>query len=293
MSPHYQKLTPHFGVAVRGVSTAGLSESEFQALRAAWIRANGLLVIKDQALSPAEHVAFGRRFGMLYTYSGHAVAQYVHPDHPEIYRVSNKVVDGVPQGRKDAGTYWHSDQSYQEVPPSASVLYAREIPPVGGDTLFADMYRAYAALSAPVQRMLDGLTAVHSLANAARTSYGRDLAGKTAGSLESAAQPVVRRHAESGRDALFVNPGFTSHLVETGPEESAAILQFLHRHSTSPEFCYRHAWDIGDLVIWDNRAVMHYAISDYEGVGTRLMHRTTAMGEKPLGRSDRGVGATH
>jgi taurine dioxygenase len=280
MSPVLRKLTPRFGAAATGIAAAHLDEVEFSALRRAWVDANGILVLKQQQLTPAEHVAFGKRFGPLYTYSGHAVAQYAHPEYPEIYRVSNKVVDGAPQGRKDAGTYWHSDQSYQEIPPSASILYAREIPPHGGDTLFADMYRAFEALAGPMQRFLESLTAVHSLANAAKTSYGKDLAGKGAAAIESATQPVVRTHAESGRKALFVNPGFTSHIVQLSKSESDAILQFLYRHSTAPEFCYRHVWEVQDVVIWDNRAVMHYAVSDYDGLGDRLMHRTTAMGEK-------------
>ena len=279
-----RKLTPAFGAEATGADLATGSLDQYRAIRAAWLQSSGVLVVRGQHLSPAQHIAFGRLFGELYTYEGHAVARYVHPDHPEIYRVSNKIVDGKPQGRKGAGTYWHSDQSYEASPPSASILHAIEIPPVGGDTVFADLHRAYEALSEPMKAFLQPLRALHSLAAAARTSYGKDLGDSANPALApSAVQPLVRVHPETGRRSLFINPGFTAAIEGLTAEESDAVLKMLFAHIAKPDFCYRHTWSAHDLVIWDNRTTNHYAVSDYEGVGERLMNRVTVRGEPAAG----------
>lgn len=279
-----RRISPTCGAEVGGLDLSRpIGDNVFQQLRQAWLDADGVLVLRDQAITPEQHITFSRRFGELSVgRPGAMLSDYYLPGRPEIYRVSNKRIEGVPQGREDAGTYWHSDGSWHELPPMASLLHALEIPPVGGNTMFADMYRAYETLSEPMQRLLDGAQAVHDRAAAASTSYGKEFAGQT-GELatQHATHPVVRTHPESGRRALYVNRGFTSHLVGFGRAESDAILRFLFEHSTAPEIVYRHEWRLHDIVIWDNRCVMHYAVSDYKAIGERYMHRTTVKGDKP------------
>lgn len=280
-----RRISPACGAEVRGLDLAQpIGDNLFQQLRQAWLDAEGVLVLRDQKITPEQHIAFSRQFGELsVSKPGAMLADYYLPGHPEIYRVSNKKIDGVPQGREDAGTYWHSDGSWQNQPPMASLLLALELPPVGGNTMFADMYRAYETLSEPMKRIVDNAQAVHDRAAAASTSYGKEFSRQSDElASQRATHPVVLTHPESGRKALFVNRGFTSHLVGFKPAESEAILGFLFEHSTAPEIVYRHQWSPHDLVIWDNRCVMHYAVSDYKAEGTRYMHRTTVKGSRPL-----------
>ena len=273
-------VSPACGAEALGVDLRRLTDSQFADLHQAWLVADGVLVLRDQTIDPDEHIAFSRRFGELENLAKSAVGKYMLPGKPEIFRVSNKVVNGEPAGREDAGTYWHSDASWQVKPLSASLLYAIEIPPVGGDTMFANMYRAYDTLSKPLQDFLGTLDARHAVANAAKTSYARELAAKpSAMTDQQAVHPVVRVHPETGRKVLFVNEGFTSEIVGLAPAESRALLSLLFEHSTRAERIYRHRWQLHDLVIWDNRAVLHYAVSDYKGIGWRYMHRTSVQGE--------------
>ncbi|MDB5414019.1 MAG: taurine catabolism dioxygenase TauD, TfdA family protein [Rubritepida sp.] len=277
-------VTPGFGAEVLGVDLSQqIGDNVFQQVRQAWLDADGILLLRDQDITAEQHIDFSRRFGELSVAAGGtALSAYYLPGHPEIYRVSNKKVDGKPQGREDAGTYWHSDGSWQPAPPMASLLHALEIPPVGGDTIFANMYRAYETLSAPMKRMLEELQVVHSLGAAVlKTSYGKEYVGNIEEAMaKNATHPVIRTHPESKRKALFVNKGFTSHIVGIPQAESEAILNFLFEHSTMPENLYRHRWQRHDLVIWDNRCAMHYAVADYKAHGDRYMHRTTVKGDK-------------
>lgn len=274
-------IAPACGAEITGIDLSKpIGDNVFQQIKQAWYEADGVLVVRDQQLTPEQHIEFSRHFGKPERYDKGVVGQYMLPDHPEIYRVSNKVVDGKPAGREDAGTYWHSDASWQPSPLSASVLHAIEIPPIGGDTMFANMYKAYETLSEPMKAFLEGLDAVHSLANASKTSYAKEFGGKSSEMIQSqsAVHPIVRVHPETGRKALFVNEGFTSHIVGLSNRESRAVLAFLFDHTTRPELIYRHRWQVNDLVIWDNRSVMHYAVSDYKGLGWRYMHRTSVEG---------------
>ena len=271
------RLSPVIGAEVLGVDlSVQIDDQQFRELRQAWLDANGVLVIRDQELTPDQHIAFSQRFGELET---HVLADYLLPGYPTIYRVSNKTQNGKPLGRAKAGTYWHSDLSYMRNPAMASLLYAIEIPPLGGDTMFANMYAAYDTLSSTMQGMVSDLRATHDFAYAARGVFaGERVSGEGLAKAPAVDHPVVRTHPDTGRKALYVNPGFTAHIVGLEPEESADLLQFLNRHSTRPEYIYRHRWHVRDLVIWDNRCTMHYAIDDYEGVGERYMHRTTVLG---------------
>ena len=269
-------LSPALGAEIIGLDlVAKLSGDAFAGLRKAWLDAGGVVVVRDQTLTPEQHIAFSKRLGLL---EEHVLAKYLLPGYPEIYRVSNKVKDGEPQGREKAGTYWHSDLSYMRPPALASLLYAIEIPPTGGDTMFASMTAAHDALSPAMREMIAGLSAVHDFGYASRSVFKGERA--PADQLDAApavTHPMVKIHPETGRAALYVNPGFTSHIDGLTAEESEAILNFLFRHSTRPEFIYRHRWQLHDLVIWDNRCTMHYAVADYDAIGERYMHRTTVM----------------
>lgn len=274
-------LSPVLGAEVVGLDLSSpISDAEFTELNQAWLDHNGVLVIRDQTLTPDEHIAFSKRLGELEV---HVVGQFLLDGYPEIYRVSTKVDDdGRPMGNPESGRYWHSDLSYLERPSKASLLYALELPPSGGDTMLASMYAAYDSLSPTMKGMLDGLTAVHDLGHVGRLfSTGGPNQEQTA-ETPPVEHPIVRTHPETGRKALFVNPGFTTHIVQLARSESGALLEFLFAHATKPEFVYRHRWRLNDLLVWDNRCTVHHAVHDFHGTGHRHMHRTTVLGEAAL-----------
>ena len=285
MSLTIQSVSPQLGAEVVGADLRQpAGDNLFREIHQAWVDADGLLIIRDQDLTPHQQIAFSRNFGELASSGDNPViAKYALPGHPEIFRVSNKKIDGVPQGREDAGTYWHTDGSWQAWPSKASILHALEVPRVGGNTMFADLYQAYETLSLTMKRLLDGLEAVHTAANAGGTSYAREFEGKgNVVAAQAATHPVVITHPDSGRKTLFVNRGYTSHIVGMTRVESDALLGFLFEHATAPERVYRHSWRRHDLVIWDNRCTVHYAIPDYKAIGDRYMHRTSIKGDRPV-----------
>jgi taurine dioxygenase len=270
------RLSPNLGAELVGADvSATADDGAFEFIHRAWLESDGVFVLRDQQLSPKQHISFSRRFGPL---QKHVLAKYLLPGFPEIYRVSNKVKDGVPQGREKAGTYWHSDLSYMKPPALASLLYGIEVPPIGGDTQFCSLYAAYDALSPTMQGFLEGLNAVHDFGYASRGVFQAEQANREQLETTPAVEhPVVNTHPETGKKVLFVNPGFTSHIVGLHPKESQAVLAFLFDHMIQPDLIYRHRWSQGDLVIWDNRCTMHCAIADYDDIGDRYMHRTTVM----------------
>ena len=287
MSFTVNPLSPVLGAEITGLDIAQpMGENLAKDIRQSWLDAGGLLVIRDQTLTTEQHIQFSRHFGPLFGAPGETplqetVSRYLHPDHPEIYRVSNRVENGKPKGRAGAGTYWHSDVSFKQRPASASIMHAIEIPDIGGDTLFCNMTAAYEALSGAMKEMLAPLHAHHDFAQTAATQFAKpvvieeDLKGDN-----RAIHPVVRTHGDTGRKSLYVNPGMTTGLDNFDDEESAVLLGFLFDHATQPEFTFRHHYRQGDVVMWDNRSLMHYAINDY-GDQPRYMERTTSVGEKP------------
>lgn len=289
MTFHIERLTPQGGAEVSGLDLSdGVGDNVAASLREAWLDHDGIMVIRGQkGLSCEAHIAFARHFGPLFGAPDQpplqdTVSRYIHPAHPEIYRVSNKVDDsGEPLGRKGAGTYWHSDVSFRERPAAASMLSAKEIPAIGGDTLFANMYLAYEALSGAMKDLIAPLQAVHDFEVAARTQYAKPVVVEedVESGANRAVHPVVRSHEDTGRKCLYVNPGFTSHLQGFDKAETDALLAFLYQHAIRPEFLYRHRWQPGDLLIWDNRNLMHYAVTDY--TEPRYMERTTCIGGRP------------
>ena len=201
------------------------------------------------------------------------------PDYPVIIQVMK-----LEHERTNFGGIWHSDTAYLDIPPMGSMLLAREVPPVGGDTLFANQYLAYETLSPGMRRMLDGLSALNSSAKADVTRTREDRL--RTGAREDAKQeylaehPVVRTHPETGRKSLYVNVAHTARFKDMTEDESAPLLAYLFQHQIRPEFTCRLRWDIGSLAFWDNRCAQHNPVNDYHGY-RRVMHRITLKGEPP------------
>jgi taurine dioxygenase len=262
------------GAEVRGIQLAKLGEDELEALRAAFVR-YGVLFFRDQDLSPEDHLRFARRVGPI-------VVNKFFPEstaHPEIAEVRKEE-----RQRMNIGGGWHADHSYDEEPALGSILVARDLPRAGGDTLFAQLADAYDALSEGLKETLRGLRAVHSN----RHLYGpdgiyrkTDLADQLGGMdrVGDATHPMVIAHPQSGRPALYVNPGHSIQIEGWTVAESRALLDFLFEHVTGEgsAFTTRFQWKPGSIAFWDNRQTWHYAVNDYAGE-RRLMHRITLAG---------------
>jgi len=284
MNFEIRPLSDGFGAEVIGLDLdQTLSDEDFETVRRAWFGA-GVMVFRDQELSPESQVAFSRRFGDPII---HVRKQFLLPGHPEILMVSNKKhADGTPHGFEDAGRYWHSDISYKEKPALGSMLYAVELPPSGGDTLFADMGRALETLPTETRRRIDGRRALHSYTRNFEKSEALN-AGRPAMTSDQQSQvpdvthPMVRTVEDTGRQTLFVNPGFTFAIEDMDESESDPLLSELFAHSTKPDLIYAHQWKPRDLLCWDNRAVMHQA-TPFDPAYTRHMRRTTIEGGRPV-----------
>ncbi len=251
-------LAPTLGARVEGVDLATAGPGELDAL-ADLLYEYLVVALPDQNLTTERHVEIGHRFGEPLI---HPFLEAV-PEHPAILRVLKE-----PHERETfGGEFWHADITFIDPPSSVSILHGIEIPELGGDTLFASQFAAHDALSEPMQSMLEGLTAVHAYPDMAESP------------ASVAVHPVVRQHPVSGRKAVFVNPAFSVRIPELTSEESRALLDYLFTHSCRPEFQARISWTPGQVLLWDNRAVQHYAVNDYHGVRRRLQ-RVTVM-ERP------------
>lgn len=244
---------------------------------------HGVLLFRGCDITPEQHIAFSRRFGLL---EAHVIGDFALPGHPEVFVVSNVLEGDRPQGAVYAGQYWHSDLSYMKKPSLGSLLLCREMPDVGGDTMFASMYAAYDTLSEHLRNFLGGMNAVHDYSHAYNTYFAKlkerpPLTPEQKAKTPPVEHPMVRTHPVTGRKALYVNPGFTTGIAGMPDEESRPILKFLFHHSTRAEFVYRHKWRVHDMVFWDNRCTMHYALADYDFSVRRHMHRTTIAGDAP------------
>lgn len=262
------------GAEVHGVDLrTDLDDATVSALRAAWLE-HGVLFFRGQDLTPAQYLAVARCFGeplpypMLKGLEG-------FPEITEVLKLEHETVN--------FGGLWHADTTYLERPAMASVLLARELPPVGGDTLFANQYLAYETLSDGLRGVLDGLVGVNSSEKADTTRTREDRVRDSAGGERKrfiAEHPAVRTHPETGRKALYVNFGHTVRFKGWTEAESAPLLDYLFRHQVRPELTCRFRWEPGSLAIWDNRAVQHNPVNDYHG-HRRLMHRITLAGDVP------------
>ena len=265
------------GAEISGIDVSrDVDDQTLGLLRRAWLE-HLVLFFRDQRLTPAQFLAFARRFGEIIEYPFVKGLE----EHPEIIPVVK-----LAHERINFGGVWHSDTAYLDVPPMASMLLAHEVPPAGGDTLFANMYLAYDALSEGMKRLLADLSAVNSSskADASRTREDRiaERGRADARTVYEASHPVVRVHPETGRKALYVNVAHTVRFDGMTEEESAPILAFLYRHQIRPEFTCRFRWQPGSLAFWDNRCAQHNAVNDYAG-HRRVMHRVTLAGDVPSG----------
>ncbi|MEP2830158.1 TauD/TfdA family dioxygenase [Parvibaculum sp.] len=267
-----RKVTPGCGAEVLGVDLANPSNSDMETIRAAY-RDYGVIFFRDQTLTPEEHIAFARRWGEI------DINKFfpANGEYPEIAEVRKEKEQKV-----NIGGGWHTDHSYDAAPAMGSILVARELPETGGDTLFADMYKAYEGLSDGLKKTLEGLKAVHSNAHVFGTAGAYKSSDQASGfkgesMVGEAVHPVVITHPLSGRKALYVNAAFTTHFEGWTWAESKSLLEYLYAHAASPEFTCRFEWREGSVAFWDNRATWHFAVNDYHGE-KRLMHRITISG---------------
>ena len=271
------------GAEVIGLDLAKpLAEADFARIHRAHLD-HHVLVFREMAITPAQQVAFSRRFGPL---QRHVLSNFALPGHPELLVISNIKVDGKPIGLGDAGAYWHSDLSYLPTPSLGSMLLAQELPAEGGDTLFANQHRAWDALPVALKTAVEGRRAEHwylcKYAELQRRNPWRpDLTPEQIAAVPPVAQPMVRTHPETGRKALFVSEHFTTRVLDIPEDESRQLLAELFAHSTRPEFVYRHRWQPGDMVFWDNRSLMHLAAGTPDHLRRRL-DRTTIEGDAPF-----------
>jgi taurine dioxygenase len=273
-------LSGNLGAEIEGADLGDLDDTRFAAIHRALLD-HGVIVLRDQKLSHADQIAFGRRFGEL---DVHPIAIGMEAN-PEIIKVWK------PKGeRASFGTSWHSDNTFFERPSMATILYGVTIPPYGGDTLWASMEKAYETLSPGMKKIIDGLSAVHGASRAydPRATGEAKYRGEAAINYrwsdlihDEVVHPVVRTHPETGRKSLFVNEMFTLRIVELARRESEALLRFLYEHATQPELTCRLRWRPGTVAVWDNRCTQHYALDDYAGFD-RLMYRVTVTGDRPV-----------
>ena len=268
-----KKVTPHCGAEVHGIDLSQpLDQRAVDTLKTA-LAEHCVLFFRNQAMTHEQHKTMGRHFGELHFHPAWPSLVEGHPEIMEIYTDENT--------QRIAGQYWHSDVSCDPEPPLGTILHILEVPPVGGDTLFASMVAAFESLSAPMQRFLEGLTAVHDGENAYR---GRFKDGNDEGTTYPRSEhPVVRTHPVSGQQALFVNHTFTTRIVQLEKHESDAMLRMLFEHIERPEIQCRFHWQPGSVAFWDNRCAQHHALWDYYPHRRRGL-RVTIKGDAPVYR---------
>jgi taurine dioxygenase len=283
MSAMAKSASPRLGVAptgggvgaeVAGVDLRRIDDGDFAAIRGAFVE-HSVLLFRDQELSDDDLVAFSRRFGPLDWAPVQETGRRFVEGKPEIYIVSNVIENGVAIGSLGAGeAVWHTDMSYLEAPPMASMLYAIEVPPAGGDTGFCNMYSAYEALSADLKRRIAGLTIKH---DGTYNSGGYLREGVTATDdpriSPGAVHPLVCVHPESGRRCLYLGRRRNAYLVGLDLAASEALLDELWSYATRDDFTWYNHWRVGDLVLWDNRCTMHRR-DPFDPAARRIMHRT-------------------
>ena len=279
MSNIQLEITPrsgHIGAFVSGVDlTQPLDDKTISAIRNALLE-HHVIFFRDQPITPEQHLQLAACFGEI---------EEPHPvfgNHENDERLTVIESKGRPS---DAEHHWHTDVTYQEAPSMGSLLMARKLPEVGGDTLFASMYAAFEALSPPMQEFLCGLTATHTF----ESGWGKTLRMHEGGDervyklnkvFPPMAHPVVRTHPETGRKALYVNEYYTTHINELSGYESDALIRMLNHHAQLADFQIRHTWQVNDIAFWDNRCTQHYASGDY-GAAHRVMNRVTIVGDRP------------
>lgn len=268
-------LSPAMGAEVIGVDLGEpIDDSMIDDLRSIWLERQ-MIVIRGQDLTPAQQLAFATAIGEPDIYP-FLTGLNGFPMITEVLKKEDETVN--------FGGVWHSDTTYQTCPPMATLLYAKELPPLGGDTLFASQYDAFTHLSASLRKVLGGLRAINAAGKKRVTSTRSERVKDAATGVRPedlmGTHPVVRTHPETGRKALFVNAAHTVAFEGWSDEESRGLLDYLFAHQISPEFQCRLRWQPGDVAFWDNRCVQHYPLNDYHG-HRRLLHRITLKGDIP------------
>lgn len=277
-----KRLSHKFGVEVFDVDLSQTQSQEtIDELWKIW-NDQGLVLLRGQKISPQQHIDYSRRFGELDQHE--SLAPWRHPQYNEIFVVSTIPVNGKPSPSENVGQHWHSDLSYTTNPPMGSLFHCHEVPEVGGDTLFSSAVAAYNALSDTMKKLINDLWVVHDFM-ALPSMKGRDPAvvadlGRRNPPVE---QPLVIRHPVSGHKALYISEFMNTHIVGMTPTESRPLLRMLFEHATGPLFTYRHKWSPGEFIMWDNRSLMHTALTDFDKGARRHFYRTTVLGE-PRGR---------
>ena len=285
-----EPLAGGLGVRILGLDLSRpVTDSEFSDIYRAFLEYLVIFIPNPRALSPEQHRAFAERFGEV------DYAPFSYPFKTPTVDGHTEILLNVKEANDrsiNVGGFWHTDVTYRDRPHKAGIIYAKEVPPFGGDTMFANQYLAYESLSPGLQRMLDGMSAEHTsgmlyggesarFASVSRTQAPRPEDRKFAASLYSKAEqteelrsehPVVRTHPDTGRKALYVNRGFTTRFSDMTIEESRPLLEYLWQHASRPEFACRYKWSTNDIGVWDNRCALHYALNDYSG-HRREMHR--------------------
>jgi taurine dioxygenase len=272
-------VSGNLGAEIHGVDLSKpLTEAALDEVRRALLD-NCVIFFRDQVITPEQQIAFASRFGAL----------QVHPfiptleGYPEIIELRSK--DDGPAEMAYQSNKWHTDMTYTPDPPLGCVLYGKEVPPAGGDTMFLNLYRAYETLSPIMQEFVSGLTAIHDITASMPADFmAQSWAPKQLESLHKKTppveHPVVRTHPETGKKCLFVNSNFTSHIKDLSRAESDALLNMLYEHIAKPENVCRFNWATNSIAFWDNRCTQHYAVNDYYSL--RVMHRVTICGDRPV-----------
>jgi len=279
---HIKKIGEALGAEVSGVDASKpVSADTFAAIRKAWLD-NLVIRFRGQKLTDPQMLEFSRLFGELDPPGPNPYGKAFLPRHPEMNVISNVKEDGVPiGGLGDGEAIWHSDMTYVDTPPSAALLYALELPAEGGDTYWANMYLAYEALPADMKKRIEGLKAIHDAtynsAGIKRKGYDDVTDPRRA---PGAHHGLVRRHPETARKCLFLGRRRNSYIVGLPLEESEALLDALWAHATQPRFAFCQQWQVGDLMIWDNRCTLHRR-DPFDPNARRVMHRTQIKGERP------------
>ncbi|MGZ0229676.1 MAG: TauD/TfdA dioxygenase family protein [Acidimicrobiales bacterium] len=264
------------GADVTGVDLTQLNADDLDAVNDAW-NTYGVLFFRDQAIRPEQHIALAEKFAPIDVNQFFASV----PEHPEVALVLKEADHTV-----NIGGGWHTDHSYDIAPARGSILVARDVPPMGGDTHFANTAAAYDALSDGFREMLDGLEAHHSNEHifGPDSAYAKSMGDRFTNpvGVGSTTHPVVIQHPVTGRRVLYVNPGFTTGIVGWSDEESKALLKLLFGHITETRFVTKFSWEPGSVAMWDNRSTWHYALNDYQG-HRREMHRITIEGVPLVG----------
>jgi taurine dioxygenase len=270
----------HLGAEIRGVDLSQpLDDETVAAIRAVLLRWK-VVFFRDQRIGPAEQIAFGQRFGEVTP--AHPTLPAAIPEHPEILVLDSE--EAVALGGTEIASLWHTDVTFVPNPPMGAILHGVTIPPYGGDTQWLNLAVAYERLSQPIKDVIEGLHAVHeNRINVKRGELASEYERRFRPRLLRAVHPVVRIHPETGERILFVNPNFTSHIVELSRLESRHLLAMLYEHMIDHEFTTRFHWEPGSVAFWDNRATAHIVPTDVPSDMQRSVHRITLAGDAPVG----------